>query len=117
MTNRPVIARDVYDKYVKHDSEVAWPDDDRERVLLARALFGKELIGHFDYWVDHAIDFIDNPVPVPSSRRTEGHEKRAYYADKFAELSPEQKQAVKHLVREMTHAVLFSMLVQLDQGS
>ena len=65
----PTLARDIYAKYVSDQGEISWPENGQERALLARALYGKQLISTFDYWFGHAIDLIENPRPSKSFPR------------------------------------------------
>jgi hypothetical protein len=115
--NRPVLARDIYEKYVSDKGEIDWPEDSKERELLARALYGKELISTFDYWFSHAVDLIENPRPSKSfPRKNDAYKQDKYIRDGFSTLSLEQKQVVRDLVRRIVHGVLFGVLVDLDQS-
>src|SRR5262249_20684230 len=113
----PTLARDIYAKYVSDKGEISWPENGQERALLARALYGKQLISTFDYWFGHAIDLIENPRPSKSfPRKNEAYKKDKYFRGGLSTLSVEQKQVVRDLVRTIAHGVLFGALVDLDQS-
>ena len=119
MTNAPsvyVSPAEIYAKYVDADSNVTWPEDPREKTLLARAIFGKWLIGKFDSLIDEGFDFIENPAPNRTySRRNMVAKRDEYFRAGFKNLSAEQKAVVKQLMFEMIEGTLFSTLVTLDQ--
>ncbi len=117
MVEKPLLASDIYAKYVGEDGDVTWPEDPAERMLLARALYGRELIGDFDYWLDHAIDLIENPEPArPFERENELSRKDRYFREHLSTLTDDQKRAVRNLVRSTVHGAIFSMLVNVDQS-
>lgn len=117
MENRPPLARDIYERYVTATGDVTWPDDDQERTLLARALYGRQLVDTLDCWLSHVIDLVENPEPAePFLRRNEAYEKDKYFRDRFTTLSAEQKLAVRNPVYTIAHGLLFSVLVDVDRG-
>lgn len=117
MGDRPTLAGDIYTRYVREDNEITWPQDGQERVRLARALYGKQLIGTFDYWFSHALDLIENAEPAkPFPRKNEAYKKDAYFRNRLSTLSAEQKQVVRHLIRTTAYGVLFGVLVDIDQS-
>src|SRR5688572_23437924 len=69
MSDKPTLARDVYDRYVVNDTEVSWPAASAERTALARALLGRQFVHSLDYWLDHARDLINNREPEKSFQR------------------------------------------------
>ncbi len=117
MGDRPTLARDIYTNYVSDEGEIAWPVDSQECALLARVLYGKQLISTFDYWFSRAIDLIENSgPPTPFPRKNEAYKEDKYFRDKLSTLSVEQKQVVRNLVRTITHGVLFGVLADFDQS-
>lgn len=107
---------EIYRKYVDADNNVTWPEDQREKMLLARAIFGKWLIGKFDSWIDEGFDFVENPEPNSAYSRNNLMKKRdQYFRSGLKSLAPEQKVVVKQLVLEMIEGTLFGALVTLDQ--
>jgi hypothetical protein len=100
MTDKPRLSIDIYKQYVTNDKTVLWPDDPGEKALLARALFGQELIAEFDYWVRHSIDFLNNSKPQePFHRHNQAYQEDVYFRGNLQTLDPKQKQVVRDLVR------------------
>lgn len=117
MVDKPRLAIDIYNEYVREDNSVYWPDDKEERALLARALFGRELMSDFDYSIKYYIDFLENVEPTkPFTRKNQLHHKDTYFRSNMQTLNPKQKQAIRDLVLEIMYGSFFSPLVTLDQG-
>lgn len=117
MVDKPRLAIDIYNQYVRENRLILWPDDLKERALLARALFGRELISKLDSWIKYANDLIENPEPqTPFPRHNKAYFRDKYFRDNLQSLNADQKQAVRNLTRTVIHGTLFSALVTLDQG-
>lgn len=117
MINKPRLSIDIYNQYVQYGRSVLWPDDPKERALLARALFGRELMYKFDYWIKHAIDLLVNPEPsTPFPRRNKVYLEEKNYRENLRTLNADQKQAVRNLIRKTANGILFGILVTLDQS-
>jgi len=107
---------EIYEKYVDRDSNVVWPEDQREKTLLARAIFGSWFIAKFDSRIDEAFDFIENPNLNSSYSPNSLMGKRdQYFRSGLKNLTQEQKNVVKQLALEMIHSALFGALVTFDQ--
>jgi hypothetical protein len=116
MSSRPLLARDIYEKYVSIDNQIKIPDDDNEKRLLARAILGKELIARFDYWLTYGIDLVFDELKISKFGQQSILEKRkAYFYNNFHLLTDTQKAAIRYLVRYISNGILFSNLVALDQ--
>jgi hypothetical protein len=117
MGNKPRLSIDIYNQYFKDDNLIEWPDDQKEQALLARALFGRQLIAKFDYWLRHAIDLLENPEPKkPFPRHNIVDLEDHYFRGNMQTLEPNQQKAVRDLIRTTVHGVLFSALIILDQS-
>ncbi len=118
MDERPNLALDTFNKWVRDNSDVAWPDSAEEQMQLARALYGKQLIHTFDYWIKYVIDLLENPAPSEELiRQTSALSRQEkYFRSKLATLSPEQRQTVRHLILTIAHGLMFGSLVDIDQG-
>jgi hypothetical protein len=118
MNEKPILAFNTFSKYVRDDRDISWPDSSKERMQLARALYGKQLIHTFDYWLKHAIDLLENSTPSeePIRRTSKLYRQEKYFRDRLATLSPEQRQTVRHLILTLAHGLLFGSLVDIDQG-
>lgn len=114
MSGKPLLPKDIYEKYVSKDGHVTIPSDESEKKLLGRTLLGKELIGKFDYWLGLAIELILKE-PKATKKPNLIEKNSIYFHQNFKDLSDIQKKAIENLVREISLGVLFSNLVTLDQ--
>ncbi len=118
MGDKPLLASDIYEKYVSEYGDVYWPKDPRDRVALARVLYGRESICEFDAWFDHAIDLIEKvKQPRPPDRENNLDREDRYFRENLSTLTDEQKRVVRQLVRTTMLGGFFSMLVKLDRSS
>lgn len=98
------------------DGELAWPGDAAQRDKLASDLLGAEIVSSLDYWVNRAMDFIQNSEPsVDHRRKNVAWEREMYIRRGLASLTPEEQRAVIRLVAETASGSLFSALVAFDQ--
>jgi|GEM_PF-6823428 len=95
---------------------IVWPNDEAERVQLARRLFGEAIVGTTDYWIDHASDLITNPEPPrPYLHENSASEQDKVYRKCFATLSNNNKQVISHFIYKIVDGVVVSLLSRLDQ--
>ena len=112
----PDFPRKLCARYVDDEGTVHWPESRQEQTQLARALFGRSLMQSFDYWLDNAIDYLDNPEPEqPFPRKNEAFREDQYFRSELTTLTDRQARAVRSLIQDAMHGVLFSMLVAMDQ--
>lgn len=116
MSNKPILARDIYDKYVSVDGLITLPDDETERKLIARALLGKELASKFDYWLSYSFDLIYKEPDEKRRSESAIFKKENYFHESLKLLTDDQKLVVQNLVREISTGLLFSSLVTFDQS-
>lgn len=117
MVEKPRLSIDIYNQYVEDDHVVQWPDDPTERVLLARALFGRQLIAKFDSWIKHALDFLENPARQESFQRNSKIDlENKYFRAGLQNLEPAQNKVIRDLICTTVQGMLFSALVTLDQS-
>lgn len=114
MSGKPLLPKDIYEKYVSKDGHVTIPSDESEKKLLGRALLGTELMDNFDYWLGHAIELILKE-PKMTKKPNLLEREAIYFHQNFKDLSDTQKKAIENLVRETSLGMLFSNLVTLDQ--
>ena len=55
-------------------------------------------------------------IRVANARKSDAHKQDRYFREKLSTLSNEQSQAVRNLVREVAHGILFGALVDIDQS-
>jgi len=92
------------------------PADPKAQITMARALLGSSLVDNLDYWIDNALDKIDNPTPAePYVRDNEFSRKDRYFREAFAQMDDASKEAVRKLICKTLSGLLFSMLVNFDQ--
>jgi hypothetical protein len=95
-----------------------WPTDFESRQNMARGLFGLELVSNVDYWTLLAEDELDDTYQAPWASevkdtlpiKPEEAKRRAI----LKTLSPEQREAVRELVRRATKGQLHSFCVAID---
>ncbi len=117
MIDKPRLSIDIYNQYVRDDHVVQWPDDPKERALLARALFGRQLIARFDSRMKWAIDFLENPEPQePFPRNNRFSIEDDYFRKNLHALESHQKKVLQDLIRTTVVGMLFSALVAVDQS-
>ena len=116
MADKPRLAIDIYNQYVRKDDSVEWPDDPHEQALIARARHGREIIANFDFWIKQAVDFLDrSDSQKPFPRKNVPYLIDKYYRERLKTLNTDQKRAVRNLLIMMASGILFSDLVALDQ--
>ncbi len=104
-------------KYLTSEfGDIEIPNDEEEKIKLARALVGLSIVNRLDYWLDYAKDYIDNDKPKkPFLRDNELSRKDKFFRDTFSKLDNETKEAVLKLIHSTVTGVVFSMLTNFDQ--
>ena len=116
MAPKTRLSIDIYNQYVQDDNLVQWPDDPKERALLARALFGRQLIAKFDLQMKRAIDLLIENPSEPFRRRNRVKLEEDYFRQNLPVLESRQKKAIRDLIRTTVVGMLFSTLVTLDHS-
>jgi hypothetical protein len=102
--------------WMDEGDETTWPPDVEGCEKMARGLFGIELVSNVDYWTLVAEDELDGTHQAPwagSNKKTRPEEVRR--REIFKTLNPEQREAVRDLLRCALKGELFSFCVSLDQ--
>jgi len=109
--------QDIIDKYLKSEfGDIETPNDEGERIKLARALFGLSLVNSLDYWLTQAKDYLDNDKPKePFHRDNEFSRKDKYFRDAFSKLDNETREVVIDLINSTITGFAFSVLTNFDQ--
>ncbi len=95
--------------------ELLWPPDTEGRQRMARELFGMELVSRTDSWILTAEDELDGaPEAAEANPETKMHPK-AIRRQILQTLKPEQREAVRELLRYVIKGQMFSFCVSLDQ--
>ena len=98
------------------EGRIVWPDDNAERVQLARSLFFEAFVGEVDSWIDHAYDLITNPNPSkPYPHENFASEQDRAYRECFSTLTNRQRQVMLRFARNLADGVAVSILSRLDQ--
>ena len=83
---------------------------------MARALLGSSFVSTLDYWLNNALDKLENPKPSePYIRDNEFSREDRYFRDAFSKMDPTSKEAVRKLIFTTLSGLLFSLLVDVDQ--
>jgi hypothetical protein len=83
--------RNLIEKYlISEFGDIEVPNDEEEKMKLARTLFGLSIINRLDYWLDYAKDYVDNDKPKePFLRDNELSRKDKFLRDTFSKLDTE----------------------------
>lgn len=104
------------DAYSDNFGNLNVPTDSRERVTMARDLLGYSLVHKLDYWLDFAIDKINNASPAePYTRENEYAKRDRSLREPFANFDKEAKEAVLRLLSKTMSGLLFGILTDFDQ--
>lgn len=90
-----------------------WPPDVEGRQQMARALMGIELISSVDYWLLLADDALDDTYKAPEA--SPDKKKLPSKHAVLKTLNPEQREAVRELLRKTVKGEFHSFCVALDQ--
>jgi hypothetical protein len=109
--------QNLIDKYlISNLGDIVIPEDEDEKIKLARALLGLSIISNLDYWLDHAKDYFDNDQPKePFIRNNELSRQDKTFRETFSKLDNETKVVILKLINSTATGVLFSMLTSFDQ--
>lgn len=92
------------------------PSDSKERFEMARKLLGSSLVDSMDYWLDFAIDKINNVSPAePYIRENEYAKRDRALREPFAKFDKGSKEAVMQLLSATISGLLFGVLTDFDQ--
>ena len=107
----------LIEKYlISNFGNIVIPENEDDKIKLARALLGLSIISNLDYWLDHAKDYLDNDQPKePFIRDNELSRKDKTFRDTFSKLDNETKTVVLKLISSTVTGVLFGMLTSFDQ--
>jgi hypothetical protein len=98
------------------NAQVIWPEEQDERVRLARRLFGKALVETMDCHINLVTDYAANPQPdKPYETDNYASETDHTYRGCFASMTSKQREIILHLIRGLIDGVLISSLTALDQ--
>ena len=96
--------------------KMVWPPDVEGRQKMARGLFGIEMVSNVDYWTLLAEDELDGTHEAPwASADKKVRPEAARRREIFQSLTPEQREAVRELLRYAMKGHLHSLCVALDQ--
>ena len=109
--------QDILKKYLKSDiRDIEIPENDQEKLKLARALFGYSIVDQLDCWLAIARDYIENKEPKePFVRVNELSRKDKLFRETFSKLDAETKAIIIKLVNSTMTGIVFSLLTKLDQ--
>jgi hypothetical protein len=103
--------------WMDEGDEMTWPQDVDACQKMARGLFGIELVSNVDYWTLIAEDELDDTHQAPwASPNKKTRPGGANGREIFKTLNPEQREAVRELLRYTSKGELFSFCVSLDQA-
>ena len=109
--------QNLIEKYlVSNFGDIVIPENEDDKVKLARALLGLSIISNLDYWLDHAKDYLDNDQPKePFIRNNELSRQDKIFRETFSKLDNETKTVILKLINSTATGVVFSMLTSFDQ--
>jgi hypothetical protein len=103
------------DGYSDRYGKLTVPTDPVERFKMARSLLGYSLVTSLDYWLDFAVDKLENPQPeTPYARENEYAKKDRSLREPFASFDKKSKEAVLKLLSASVTGLLFSILTDFD---
>ena|SRR5438477_4585496 len=95
---------------------INWPQDQKTREQLCRALLGAELVGDMDRILDRVNDWLEKPESPPTLRLgNELSQRDRRYRSSVVGLSEEHREAVRGIARYVVSAALFRAMVAIDQ--
>lgn len=97
-------------------SNLHLPENEEEKILFVRDLFGKSIVNNLDYWLSIATDLIQNEKSEKHfPRKNESYKKDKKYRETFSKLDFETKETIVKLINSVTSGAIYSILLDLDR--